>query len=72
MYIYIYINMYIWWAGPLLVGPLWDPMGSCGPPWALVGRALVGRPLWAPPHPSGPHGLAFVGLALVGRAPGPL
>ena len=29
------------------MGPLWAPMGTCGPgpcgpPWALVGRALMG------------------------------
>ena len=37
MYIYIYIYIYTRIARWALVGPL----GSCGPPWALVGRALI-------------------------------
>ena len=27
-------------AGPMWPGPLWAPLGPCGPPWDLVGRAL--------------------------------
>ena len=45
------------WAGLALVGralvgppgPLWAPLGACGPgpcgrPWALIGQALMGPP----------------------------
>ena len=41
-------------TGPLWAGPLWAPLGPCGPPWALSGWALVdppgplgAGPLWA-------------------------
>ena len=27
--------------GPMWAGPLWAPLGACGPPWALAGRALA-------------------------------
>ena len=66
--------------GPLWVRPLWAPLGTCGPPWAI---ALVGPP-WAGalvaslgPCGAGPCGLpwALMGRALVGppwwALPGP-
>ena len=45
------------------------PLGSCGPPWAIVGRALVGPPgpLWAPLGHCGPGPCGLPGLC----GPGP-
>ena len=58
---------------PLWAGPLWAPLGLCGPcpcgrmcarpwwaPWALVGRALVGPP-WA-----------LMGWAIIGHSGRPI
>ena len=65
--------------GHLWAGPLWDPpgccgTGSCGTPWAIMGRAHVGT---LGPHGPGPcePPWAHVGRALVGplgpHGPGP-
>ena len=50
-------------------GPLWAPLGPCGPPLALVGQAIVGRPSLA--LVGAPWALVSLPRALVG-ALGPL
>ena len=69
----LYIKMPCGPPRPLWAGPLWAPLGLCGPcpcgrmcarpwwaPWALVGRALVGPP-WA-----------LMGWAIIGHSGRPI